>query len=64
MAEIFGGIQHCGSVVDKLILDRNILLAFPLTCEDLAYCCTDDEKTKDMNYYKLVLKAIGFFSNI
>ena len=36
-----GGVQHFVTVVGKWIFDGNISFVFPLTCEDLDYCCTN-----------------------
>ena len=55
------GIQHCVTVVGKLIFDSNITFELPLTHEKLDWCCTNYDETKLINGYKRVLKAIRFF---
>ena len=56
--DFLDGIQHCVIVVGKWIFDSNINFALPLICDDLDYCCTNDDEEKEMNGYKVVLKAI------
>ena len=55
-----GGIQHCVTVLGKCIFDSNNPFAIPLTHDDLDYCFTNNNKTKEMNGYKKLLKAIRF----
>ena len=56
------GIQHYVAVVDKWVFYINIPLALPLTRDGMDYCCTNNNKTKSMNGYKGLFKAIGSFS--
>ena len=61
LKEFLGDIQQCVTVVGKCIFDSNITFDLPITCNDLDYCCTNYNKTKVMNGFKRVLKAIRFF---
>ena len=54
-------IHHCNTVVGKWIFDSNFPFSFLLTCENLDYCCTNDNETKGINAYKVVLKYVRFF---
>ena len=62
LAECFGGIQHCITVIGKCIFENNIMFALPLTHDYLEYLYNDENETKGMNGYKLLLKAISFFN--
>ena len=57
-----GGIHHCVLVVRKWIFDSNFAFEFPLTREKNDYYFINDNKTKVMNGYKGLLKAIMFFT--
>ena len=59
---LIGGIQHCVTVVSKWVFDSNFPFALPLTCVDMDYCFTNDNETKVINGYKVLLKAIRFFT--
>ena len=54
--------QHLVTLVDMLVFDRNMVFALPLTCNDLDKCCTYDDRTRGMNGYKGIMKAITLFS--
>ena len=60
--KIFGRIRHCVTVVGKWIFDSDLPFALPLTKDKLDYCCINDNKTKGMNGYKGILKAIRVFT--
>ena len=57
-----GGIHHCVTVVGKYIFYANFPFALPLTKENLDYCCINDNETKGINSYKILLKAIRSFT--
>ena len=57
-----GGIHHCVIVVGKWIFDSNFTFALPLTKENLYYCWINDNKTKGINGYKVLLESIRFFT--
>ena len=59
-----GGINHCVTVVGKCIFDSNFTLPFPITRDDLDYCCINYNETKIINGYQVVLKSIMFFQQI
>ena len=54
------GIYHCDTVVGKWIYNSNFPFAFPLTKENLDYCCINYNETKGMNGYKGLLKENRF----
>ena len=58
------GIQYCVTVVGKCIFGINISFVVPLNCDNLSFCCTNDDETKVMDVYKGVLKSINFFKQI
>ena len=48
MLEYFiGGIQHCVTVVGKWIFDSNFLFALSINRDNIDYCCTNENETKD-----------------
>ena len=51
-----GGIHHCVTVVDKWIFDSNFPFELPLAEGKFEYCCLNDNKTRLINGYKVVLK--------
>ena len=55
------GIHHYVTVVGKWMFDSNFPFLLPLTKEDVDCCCINDNETKVMNGYTLLLKAIRFF---
>ena len=61
LTESIGGIHYCVTVVGKWIFYRNITFYLPLTHDYLDYCCTNDEESKGMNGYKVLLKSIVLF---
>ena len=56
------GIHHCVTVISKWIFDSNFSLVLPLTKDNLYYCYINDNETKGINGYKVLLKAIWFFT--
>ena len=61
LKDFLGRIHHCFTVFRKWIFDSNFPFSFLLTCENLDYCCTNDNETKGINAYKVVLKYVRFF---
>ena len=58
------GIQHCVTVIGKLIFDSNFPFEPPLTRHDLNYFCTNYNETKGLNGYHGVFKVISFSQQI
>ena len=56
------GIHHCVTALGKWIFDSKFTFAFPLTKENLDYCCINYNETKLMNGYKGVSKVNMFFT--
>ena len=61
LKDFLGGIHHCVAVIVKWVFCSNFNFSFPLTQENLDYCCINDDFKKLMNSYKGVFKDIGFF---
>ena len=55
LKDFIGGIHHCVTVVGKWMFDSNFTFALPLTKDNLDYCFINDNETKGINGYKVVL---------
>ena len=42
LIDVIGGIQHFIEVVGKWIFDKNIMFTLPITCDNLYYCCINN----------------------
>ena len=62
LKDYLDGIHHCVTVVGKWIFDSNFPFALPPTKANVDYCFINDNETKGMNGYKVVLKSIRFFT--
>ena len=59
--DILGGIHHCVTYFCEFIFYSHDPLALPLNHKDIGGCCTDNEKPKVRNSYKIVWQYVKLF---